>query len=72
MLVSWRGPACLAGTIPQPAHPIGYAVARPKGRASIRARLWRPRSPSPHSAPRKGALNPPTPSRPFGARAEID
>ena len=48
---------------PQPAHPIGYAEARPKGRASIRARLWRPRSPSPHSAPRKGALNPPTPSR---------
>lgn len=47
MLVSWRGPACLAGTIPQPAHPIGYAVARPKGRAFIRARRWRPAPPSP-------------------------
>ena len=47
MLVSWRGPACLAGTIPQPAHPLGDAVARPKGRAFIRARLWRPAPPSP-------------------------
>lgn len=33
MLVSWRGPACLAETIPHPAHPIGYAEARPQGRA---------------------------------------
>lgn len=47
MLVFWRGPTCLAGTIPQPAHPIGYAVARPKGRAFIRARRWRPAPPSP-------------------------
>ena len=67
MLVSWRGPACLAGTIPQPAHPIGYAVARPKGRAFIRARRVAARSPFPRRSLRS---LPPSPSRPFGARQE--
>lgn len=67
MLVSWRGPACLAGTIPQPAHPIGYAVARPEGRAFIRARRVAARSPFPRRSLRS---LPPSPSRPFGARPE--
>ena len=67
MLVSWRGPACLAGTIPQPAHPIGYAVARPKGRAFIRARRVAARSPFPRRSLRS---LPPSPSRPFGAQQE--
>ena len=34
-------------SLPQPAHPLGDAVARPKGRAFIRARQWRPAPPSP-------------------------
>lgn len=65
MLVSWRGPACLAQAIPQPAHPIGYAVARPKGRAFIRARRVAARSPFPRRSLRS---LPPSPSRPFGAQ----
>lgn len=60
MLVFWRGPTCLAGTIPQPAHPIGYAVARPKGRAFIRARRMAARSPFPRRSLRS---LPPSPSR---------
>lgn len=64
MLVSWRGPACLAGTIPQPAHPIGYAVARPKGRAFIRARRWRPAPPSPAARCARSPLPPLAPSGP--------
>lgn len=67
MLVSWRGPACLAGTIPQPAHPLGDAVARPKGRAFIRARRMAARSPFPRRSLRS---LPPSPSRPFGAQQE--
>lgn len=64
MLVSWRGPACLAGTIPQPAHPIGYAVARPEGRAFLRARRWRPAPPSPAARFARSPLPPLAPSGP--------
>ena len=60
MLVPWRGPTCLAEAIPQPAHPIGYAVARPKGRAFIRARRVAARSPFPRRSLRS---LPPSPSR---------
>ena len=67
MLVSWRGPACLAEAIPQPAHPIGCAEARPQGRAFIRARRMAARSPFPRRSLRS---LPPSPSRPFGAQQE--
>ena len=67
MLVPWRGPTCLAEAIPQPAHPIGYAVARPKGRAFIRARRVAARSPFPRRSLRS---LPPSPSRPFGTQQE--
>lgn len=64
MLVSWRGPTCLAEAIPQPAHPLGDAVARPKGRAFIRARRWRPAPPSPAARSARSPLPPLVPSGP--------